>query len=498
MPTNFSALDQNLPRFTGEETTERKVQVIQDYLYQLLEALRYAMNNLDARNFNDAALGEFASGLTDPIYRRLEDGEGNLTRLELTARGLQMQIKSNAGDIHDLSVTATELSSKIADNAGNISALEQRADRLQSQISDANGNISTLTQTAASLQSQITSANGDISTLRQTATSLQSQITSANGNISSLKQTANGLSSTVSSLSGSVSAIRQTVNSISLTVTNGETGSTIALYRDGVMVSSQNIVFNGAVTFADLSGSGRPTTISGGLIDTSTLRVNNLYGQLVYLRDAGGAQVGTMSIGAASSSFAALEISSQGSMRLAGQGGDVYLNSYGGYVTLHGAMGNTCMGNFYPASNGTYSCGIQSFKWNEIYAVTGMVSSSDRREKEEIDYDMSRYSPLFDALRPCSFRRVDGASGRRHTGLIAQEVLEAARGAGLTSRDLAAYCAWDEADAAPASDDAAPAGCGLRYEELIALLIYEVQKLKQISALGRRQADGIAGQPQSG
>ena len=46
MPTNFSALDQNLPRFTGDETTERKVQVIQDYLYQLLEALRYAMNNL--------------------------------------------------------------------------------------------------------------------------------------------------------------------------------------------------------------------------------------------------------------------------------------------------------------------------------------------------------------------------------------------------------------------------------------------------------------------
>lgn len=31
MPTNFSALDQNLPRFTGEESVERKVQVIQDY-----------------------------------------------------------------------------------------------------------------------------------------------------------------------------------------------------------------------------------------------------------------------------------------------------------------------------------------------------------------------------------------------------------------------------------------------------------------------------------
>ena len=90
MPTNFSALDQNLPRFTGEETTERKVQVIQDYLYQLLEALRYAMNNLDTRNFNqiewDKFLDGYGSGLTDPIYKQLSDAEGNLTKLEVTAK----------------------------------------------------------------------------------------------------------------------------------------------------------------------------------------------------------------------------------------------------------------------------------------------------------------------------------------------------------------------------------------------------------------------------
>ena len=40
MPGTFAALDQDLPRFTGEESLERRVQLLQDYQYQLLEQLR--------------------------------------------------------------------------------------------------------------------------------------------------------------------------------------------------------------------------------------------------------------------------------------------------------------------------------------------------------------------------------------------------------------------------------------------------------------------------
>lgn len=257
MPTNFSALDQNLPRFTGDETTERKVQVIQDYLYQLLEALRYAMSNLDTRNFNqiewDKFLDGYGSGLTDPIYKQLSDAEGNLTKLEVTAKGLQMQITNNAGDIHNLSVTAGELTSQIANNAGDISILKQTAQSLSSTISNAQGDISRLQQTASSLSSQISNAAGDISALKQTANSLSIQISNANGNISSLQQTANSLSfsisnannniynlqmttnglvSAVSDAQGRVSVVEQTVNGLAIRSSGGSTvisGSTITM-----------------------------------------------------------------------------------------------------------------------------------------------------------------------------------------------------------------------------------------------------------------------------
>ena len=89
-----------------------------------------------------------------------------------------------------------------------------------------------------------------------------------------------------------------------------------------------------------------------------------------------------------------------------------------------------------------------------------------RSGKKEVEYDMDRYSGLFDRLRPCSFLRVNGTSGRRHHGFIAQEVKEALEAEGLTGMDFAGYAEWD-------------GGCGLRYGEIIAMLVHEVQRLKK-------------------
>lgn len=276
MPDTFSALDQNLPRFTGGETMERKVQVIQDYLYQLLEALRYAMYNLDTRNFNqtewDKFLDGYGSGLTDPVYKRLSDADGNLTKLELTAKGLQLQITNNAGDINNLSITAGELSSQISNAQGDISTLKQTANSLTIQISNAQGDISTLQQTAHSLTSQISNAQGDISTLQQTANSLTSQIASANGNISTLQQTANSLSSRISTAEGNISILQQTANSLSVSIANVNNdiynlqitanglSSTVADAQGRISVVEQTV--NGLA----IRSSGGSTVISGSTI----------------------------------------------------------------------------------------------------------------------------------------------------------------------------------------------------------------------------------------
>ena len=79
MPKDFLALDTNFPQFTGTETTDQKVNRLYNYTYMLLENLRYCLRNLDSRNFNEAGLRE----ITDPIYARISDAEGNLTELAI-------------------------------------------------------------------------------------------------------------------------------------------------------------------------------------------------------------------------------------------------------------------------------------------------------------------------------------------------------------------------------------------------------------------------------
>lgn len=224
MPSNLQFADSAFPNLTAEQSQEEKTRVILNYLYMLLEQLRYSFGNLSAKNFNDAALEELVTLIREPVYVQLSDLEGNLSSLSLEA-GL-----------------------------------------LASRISDAEGNISALTQTAGGLTSRVSNAEGSISTLSQTATALSSRITNAEGN---------------------VSAIAQTVDSISLSVVNGENSSWISLTKNGVAVSSQTIQMTGFVTFSALGAPGM-TTINGDNIVTGTitgttfLSVANVAGQYGY------------------------------------------------------------------------------------------------------------------------------------------------------------------------------------------------------------------------
>lgn len=54
MPSQFAALDTGFPTFTGGETTEQKVKDLHDYLYMLLEYLRYILHNITPENLNTA------------------------------------------------------------------------------------------------------------------------------------------------------------------------------------------------------------------------------------------------------------------------------------------------------------------------------------------------------------------------------------------------------------------------------------------------------------
>ena len=208
------------------------------------------LNNIDFDNLTP----ECVSLINKPVYSKIEDTNGNVAELALTAEGLATRITSAEGNISTLTLTASGLTTR---------------------ISDAEGNISSLQITSSSLNTRISSAEGNISTLQQTASSLSSKITSAEGNISSLQQTASSLSASVISINGRVNSIELNFDGLTLSASNYGTSSTIFLSSRGINLSSTNIAFTGVVTFSDLSGYGT-TQINGANIMTGTISSSKL------------------------------------------------------------------------------------------------------------------------------------------------------------------------------------------------------------------------------
>lgn len=104
------------------------------------------------------------------------------------------------------------------------------------------------------------------------------------------------------------------------------------------------------------------------------------------------------------------------------------------------------------------------------YGTLGGVSSgSDRNIKNSVGSLSPEYDKLFDNLNPVRYKYNEGTSGRFHTGFIAQEVEAATINAGLSTQDFAAFIR---------NTDGETTTCYLRYEEIIALCVSQIQKLK--------------------
>lgn len=342
------------------------------------------------------------------------------------------------------------------------------------------------------------------------------------------------IQSQVTGLDGQVSTILQKVDNITMSVSNGSTSSSISLSVGGVVVSSQNIQMNGLVTFTGLANG--TTTINGACIQTGTISANRLdltgaitfsdltsslqtritdaqdtadtaqatandvedtvsgwtYRGTTYI-DGSMIQTGTVvasmllggeirlltddedfagyiALSGASSASYKVIYGGLGATQVVAENGDLYLEAMSGYVTLDGSDGITAKNDFYPSSDGRYNLGDPNFYWDNVYANTSPATSSDRNRKNSITYDMSKYSTLFDALRPTPYKLNDGTSGRTHLGLIAQDVEEAMMSCGISTLSFAGLIKSYTGDG--------NYRYAIRYDEIIAMLIYEVQQLK--------------------
>lgn len=248
MPNNFFSVESRFPNIEGKSQEEINGELL-NYMYMLLEQLRYTLGNLGVGNFNESELNDIAGMISTPIYAKLEDAEGNITQLSLTAEGLVSRVESAEGDISTLTQTAEGLVSRVSSAEGDISTLSQTADRLTSRIEGAEGSISQLSQTASGLSVRVSSAEGDISVLEQTATGLSTRVSNAEGDISTLEQTAN-------SISARVGDAEVAISDLGIRLNGTVTVSSLASATESTVINNATVTTTNAV--------GRYTSLTSG------------------------------------------------------------------------------------------------------------------------------------------------------------------------------------------------------------------------------------------
>ena len=141
MPTNILSADTGFPQLRGDQSDAEKFGEIENYLYMLLEQLRYALNNLGVENFNETSVQELSDLITEPVYMQLTDAEGRIQALTLTATadGLNARITTAEGEITTLSATAAGLNTRVTDAEGNLSELSQTVSGLSLGVQNAAG-----------------------------------------------------------------------------------------------------------------------------------------------------------------------------------------------------------------------------------------------------------------------------------------------------------------------------------------------------------------------
>lgn len=161
-----------------------------------------------------------------------------------------------------------------------------------------------------------------------------------------------------------------------------------------------------------------------------------------------------------------------------------------GVISGTGAANATLLDNLIVSANGTEvrpttdnvcNLGTAAYRWATVYAGTGAINTSDEREKQDIKILSEAEKQVAIAIKGLirSFKFKDavakkGNKARIHVGVMAQQVADAFKTAGLNPDDYALFC-YDEwaAQLDEQGKQISPAGTryGIRYDELLAFVI---------------------------
>ena len=234
MPSDFLSIDTSFPVLSGEKSVDERFSLVENYLFLLLENLRYTLFNLGPDNFG-AELDSLGRIITEPLSLRLQNQSGDMARMEITAQGLALRVSNVQDEVTQLEVTAVGLLARVSNAEGDITALQVTAQGLGVTVTNIKGDVTSLQVTAAGLLTRVSSAEGNISTVTQTANVIKMRLDSFNGTYSSIEQTVAGISTSVGN-AVSKTEFNQTTTGFQLVVQNLSGIAAMQLNRDGLSV----------------------------------------------------------------------------------------------------------------------------------------------------------------------------------------------------------------------------------------------------------------------
>jgi hypothetical protein len=134
VPTTFQLVETTFPNGEGKDTQEQ-INGVYDYLFVLLEQLRYTLFNLDGSNINQNALSEFIKNISEPIYAKIADTDENVNEISITAKGLDARLSNAEGDITQLDTTAKGLQASISNLDGAITNIKADVNGIRATVS---------------------------------------------------------------------------------------------------------------------------------------------------------------------------------------------------------------------------------------------------------------------------------------------------------------------------------------------------------------------------
>lgn len=443
------------PRYpdTDGKSLDNQVKELKDYIINLHRYIRYAINNIDARNMT---LSTAAS------VRKVGDIDNSISEIRQDIDNISLSVTTKNGKV-SLSLNGAGGGAGTIDLTGMVTFNNLAVSDGKTVINA--DNIKTGTITGAAFWSENKNAAGSVTgavgmdgggiwffdggNFDVDAALARLRVEDGVLNLTSGEKASNLMIDFGGNVSIYGSSI--TLNNKLTVHANGVVSTGGALTVGGPLYANGNRIFlkaNGVdYLLSDIDASKKWMSFNYSGYSNKTL-ASSIFGYGVYLRSSN-----------------TVHISCLGATN--GQNGDMSLWKSGNYYILSP-----------DAASNTMQLGSSGYRWYKLYAKTASDTSSDRRLKEDIESFDEKYQKLFSGLKPVRYRRKDIDENKICFGFIAQDVEKALTDSGLEAEDHNILGRYDN----DSFDDGKE--YSLAYEEFIALNTAMIQDLmKRVSAL---------------